>query len=53
VEIHRSAKKHGVGEEDLRHAVANSVFAGDLDDGSPLRVLYLGPDRAGNLLEGA
>ncbi len=51
MEIHRSAKKHGVGEEDLRHAVANSVFAGDLDDGSPLRVLYLGPDRAGNLLE--
>src|SRR5438105_3565912 len=37
--------------EYLRHAVANSVFAGDLDDGSPLRVLYLGPDRAGNLLE--
>ena len=47
MEIHRTARKLGIAEADLRHA----VYAGDLEGDAPLRVLYLGPDRAGNLLE--
>jgi hypothetical protein len=55
VEIHRTARKHGVRDADLRHAVAHSLYSGEVEDDAeewgPLRVLYLGPDRAGNLLE--
>lgn len=55
VEIHRTARKHRVRDEDVRHAVAHAVYSGEVDDDGeeegPLRVLYLGPDRAGNLLE--
>ncbi len=36
----------------MRHAVAHHLHEKDLnDDEPPWRVLYLGPDRAGNLLE--
>jgi hypothetical protein len=48
VEIYPSARKHGVVETDISHAVEHAVAVGDQDDG---KVLYLGPDRAGNLLE--
>jgi len=51
VEIHRTARKHGIAEADLRHAVEHAIYAGDLEGDAPLRVFYLGPDRAGNLLE--
>ncbi len=51
MEIHRSARKHGISDADLRHAVEHAVFAADLEGEAPLRVLYLGPDRSGNLLE--
>jgi hypothetical protein len=51
MEIHRSARKHGIAEADLRHAVEYALYAGVLEGEPPLRVLYLGPDRAGNLLE--
>jgi hypothetical protein len=51
VEIHRAARKHRVADEDIRHAVDNALYAGDLEDAPPLRVLYLGADRSGNLLE--
>lgn len=47
-EIRDSARKHGVRDDDIRHAVRNAVVAADADDG---KVLYLGPDTAGNLLE--
>lgn len=41
-----------VRDADIRHAVARCLFEGQLEgDGPPWRVLYLGPDRAGNLLE--
>lgn len=34
------------------HAITHSLYEGDIvDDAPPWRVLYLGPDRAGNLLE--
>jgi len=48
VEIYQSARKHGVRDEDIDHAVEHHLVAAEEDDG---KVLYLGPDRAGNLLE--
>jgi len=51
VEIHRTARKHGIAEANLRHAVEHAIYVGDLERDAPLCVLYLGPDRAGNLLE--
>lgn len=51
VEIHRSARKHGVADEDIVHAATQYLVACPLDDDSPPRELRLGPDHAGNLLE--
>jgi hypothetical protein len=48
VEIYRSARRHGIADEDIVHAVEHALAVGELDDG---RVLYLGPDRAANMLE--
>ncbi len=48
VEIYASARKHGIADEDIAHAVSNALAVGDQDDG---KALHLGPDRAGNLLE--
>lgn len=49
MEIYESARKHGVRDEDIRHSVEHALVAADEDDTG--RVLYLGADRAGNLLE--
>lgn len=52
MEIHESARRHGVGDEDVRHAVEHTVAVVDVDpDSDPPRVLVVGPDRAGNMLE--
>lgn len=52
MEIHDSARKHGVVDEDTAHAVARGLVEYDLGgDDSPTQRLVLGPDRAGNLLE--
>ncbi len=48
VEIFASARKHGVADADIAHAIQQALAAGEQDDG---KVLYLGPDRTGNLLE--
>lgn len=48
MEIYASARKHGIADEDIAHVVDHALVAGEHDDG---KVLYLGPDRAGNLLE--
>jgi hypothetical protein len=48
VEIYDSARKHGVIDDDIEHAVANALVSAEDDEG---KVLYLGPDHAGNLLE--
>ncbi len=48
MEIYRSARRHEIADEDIRHAVEHALVAGEQDDG---KVLYLGPDRAANLLE--
>ncbi len=50
VQIHQSARKHGVADADLRHAVEHAMVVADSDEDLD-KVLYLGPDRAGNLLE--
>ena len=46
MDIYASAHKHGISDIDIEHAVNQSVVTGDQEDG---KVLYLGPDRAGNL----
>jgi hypothetical protein len=43
-----SAARHGVAEEDALHAWASAVDVFTVDAGM---VMYIGPDRAGNLLE--
>ncbi len=48
MEIFASARKHGIDDLDIEHAVDHAVAVGEQDDG---KILYLGPDRAGNLLE--
>jgi hypothetical protein len=48
VEIHESARKHAIPDEDIRHAVDHAVAVAELGDG---RTLHLGPDRAENFLE--
>ena len=49
MEIYESARKHGVSDEDIRHSSEHALVVADEEDTG--RVLYLGPDRAGNLLE--
>jgi len=52
VEFHRSAFKHGYDDAAINHAVDNALVVIDLDaESDPPRVLAIGPDRAGNLLE--
>lgn len=48
VDIHASARKHGVADEDIEHATRNAMTIEDLDD--HLR-LYLGSARNAGLLE--
>jgi hypothetical protein len=48
VEIYRSARRHGIEDEDILHAVEHALAVGEQDDSN---VLYLGPDRAANMLE--
>jgi hypothetical protein len=53
VEVHKSARKHGVAEDDILHAASRFLVAYSLsdDEDGPNRELRLGPDLAGNLLE--
>jgi hypothetical protein len=50
VEIHGSARKHGVADEDIFHAVDHALAIEDIGE-DPDRWLVLGPDRAVNMLE--
>jgi hypothetical protein len=50
VEIHRSARRHRVPDEDIFHAFEHVVAWIELDDDPP-RYLATGPNRSGNLLE--
>ncbi len=52
VDFHRSAFKHGHDKASIVHAVNNAITSIDLDpDADPPKVLTIGPDHAGNLLE--
>jgi len=48
VEVHLSARKHGIADEDIEHAVTNAMTIDDQDNDTRL---YLGPARSGDLLE--
>jgi len=48
VQIHPSARKHGIADADIEHATRNAMAIDNLDD--ELR-LYLGPARDADLLE--
>jgi uncharacterized DUF497 family protein len=50
VEVHDSARKHDVVDEDIHHAIDNALAIEDAGE-DPDRWLVIGPDRAGNLLE--
>ena len=52
LEIHESALKHGINTLDIHHACANSSDIFELDQESyEIKILIIGPDSAGNLLE--
>jgi uncharacterized DUF497 family protein len=50
VEVHESARRHGIEDGDIHHVVENALAIEDAGE-DPDRWLVLGPDRAGNLLE--
>jgi hypothetical protein len=52
VEFHRSARRHGIDHERIQHVVDNAIVVVDIDEhADPPKVLVIGPDSAGNLLE--
>lgn len=50
MEIHPSARRHGITDEDILHAIEHSVVVDDLGE-DPDRWLVIGPGHAANLLE--
>ena len=48
MEIHPSARKHGIADEDIEHATTHAMAIHDQDDDTRL---YLGPSRRADLLE--
>ena len=52
VDVHRSARKHGVRDADIQHVVDHQLARYEIsDDDGPTRFLLIGVDRAANLLE--
>lgn len=52
MDIHRSARRHGIATAAIEHAVDHALVVIDLEpDADPPRVLAIGPDEAGDLLE--
>lgn len=52
MEVYRSARKHGMDDRAISHAVDHALVVVDLEpEADPPRVLAIGPDGAGNLLE--
>lgn len=47
----RTALKHGYGAEDVLHAFDNALRLVEYDYRGEDRLLVIGPDRAGNLME--
>jgi hypothetical protein len=50
VEVHDSARKHGVADENILHAIDHAMAFEDVGE-DPDRWLLIGPDTAGNLRE--
>jgi hypothetical protein len=50
VEIHSSACRHGIADDNILHAIEHSLVVEDLGE-DPDRWLVIGSDRASNLLE--
>ena len=50
MKIHDSARKHGVSDEDILHAIERALATEDVGE-EPDRWLVIGPDHAANLLE--
>jgi hypothetical protein len=50
VEIHSSARRHGIADDDILHAIEHAMVVDDLGE-DPDRWLVIGPDRATNLIE--
>jgi hypothetical protein len=48
VEIHPAARRHGIADEDIEHAVTHAIVIEAQDDDT---TLYLGPARSADLLE--
>ena len=52
VEIHYTAHRHGIDDAAIRHAIDHALSVIDLEpDADPPKILAIGPDHAGNLLE--
>lgn len=52
MDIHDAARKHEVSDDDIRHAVAHAVTVVGLEpDADPPKVLAIGPETTGNMLE--
>ena len=49
MEIHASVRRHGISDDDMFNAVANTLAVENLGE-DPTRWLVVGPDRAANLL---
>lgn len=50
--VNTSARRHGIDDADIIHAIDKAAAEYELgDDDEPRRFLVLGPDRAGNMLE--
>lgn len=48
MEVRKGARKHGVADEDMRHAVRHAIRSRELDENT---TLLIGADSAGRLLE--
>ena len=52
MQFHCSAFKHGYDEPTILHAIEHAIVVADLEpNADPPKVLAIGPDPAGNLLE--
>lgn len=51
MQIAGSARKHNVSDEDMLHAVDNAIRIIEQETDDEVRLLVIGPDRTGRLLE--
>lgn len=51
MQITPSARRHGIATLDIQHAWQNALRYVEYEYGGDERLLIIGPDRAGNLLE--